>query len=56
MNNLATKIVTILVTSCIMPHGAHLNLPHMALIYLMWQIGLDIGHVTFTLKHMPHNT
>ncbi len=30
MNNLATKIATILVTNCIMPHGTHLDLRHMA--------------------------
>jgi hypothetical protein len=30
INDLATKIATILVTSCIMPHGTHLDLCHMA--------------------------
>jgi len=50
MSDLVTKIVIILVTNCILPHGTLLNLRHIAHIQLTWHIGLNIGHVAFNLR------
>ncbi len=45
MNNLATKIIIILLTIYILPRGTHLDLCHMASIQFTWHIGVNVCHV-----------